>query len=816
MEFFLLLISVPVFYIWGIVSFIKLISGSSRKKGGKFSGNGSRREYLEAAITDLKKNTAGHPDKQVSAVLNEYETELGQILKLAPAAPMQINEPADTTAVIADVTTPAIKHAPASPSLHNWYKDNSINLLLYIGAFLIIVSATIYVSRENVSGVSKGTILTILTAAFYLSGIWFSKMPRIKNAGTAFTAIGALLIPICGLGWYNFVFKAAGINMGVVWMITSLIALISYVFLARYFKSIFYSFITSFSSLSLSFSLVKMQNQQAEFYVLASIITCLILLGVSIYLKEKNTEDNKILGEPMSLTANIVLPFSLFFMLMQSIATTQQTLHTVTSLFLGGMFYVIKYLQTNTAWHIPAAQLLFALTLLYFGLWRDLSHLHILLLLTGIVYIIVYATAMFRKHNKTPECSMSAMMSIILSILIFLGTYMTDITDTARLFFVFSGITVGILLFLITKEMYILALPIAFIGILNKTLLIDMQGYALHILGISYTAFALLWYVLTDMYKQDKKTRQLFGTACVVFFLLSTILIGTNWSYQIANMLLMTIISYLSIYEFGTIEFIYLGNILLGAVLFSILQQMGASIAVYPLAYTTLSIGYYLIGIATQKSKGVLFRNSGMIGAFITTIIYGMYGYNADYLATAETIHNLQQNALIAAYCTTIMFSYESYRTRSSQLGYFASAIGLCTYLWQINFIGITDILPYTYVIGIYFIIIAFFQRHSPDRSRKLILDCIGLFFLILPTWTKALDPDGLQYAVALGMIGIGLLVFSITYNDKLYRYAAIGAIVLAVMSQSRWAIIGMAGIGFLAFALYLLIFRKEDKDPPK
>jgi hypothetical protein len=132
--------------------------------------------------------------------------------------------------------------------------------------------------------------------------------------------------------------------------------------------------------------------------------------------------------------------------------------------------------------------------------------------------------------------------------------------------------------------------------------------------------------------------------------------------------------------------------------------------------------------------------------------------------------------------------------------------------MWQIHYLGVTTTEYYTVVLGLYFCVLAYLRRKASDQSLRQLFDLLGIGFLIVPTWTQSFGAEGLTHALLLGGIGIGLLAFGITFTRKYYRYSGIIAIVLAVMSQSKWAIIGIAGLGFLGLALYLLLFRKEEK----
>src|SRR6185369_7394503 len=140
MNFFLILIiSIPVFYIWGIISFIRLIfKRSSRPQQGEALNNTDRKAYLRTAIAELQKVSAVFPAKKISELTEEYKAELRTIagISLSQTKPLAISP------ALSKQPNSSVEPAHNTPSIQNWYKDNSINLLLYIGAFLIVVSAT--------------------------------------------------------------------------------------------------------------------------------------------------------------------------------------------------------------------------------------------------------------------------------------------------------------------------------------------------------------------------------------------------------------------------------------------------------------------------------------------------------------------------------------------------------------------------------------------------------------------------------------------------------------------------------------------------
>src|SRR6185437_6705209 len=110
----LLLISVPVFYIWGLVSFIRFLG-----KGNK-TDSVSRTVYLETAIQDLTKEIAENPDKKLSDLLAKYKEEL-KSLSAAMAQSTTTAGPVMSASHEEHYTQSAPPHHPEA-LFQNWYK----------------------------------------------------------------------------------------------------------------------------------------------------------------------------------------------------------------------------------------------------------------------------------------------------------------------------------------------------------------------------------------------------------------------------------------------------------------------------------------------------------------------------------------------------------------------------------------------------------------------------------------------------------------------------------------------------------------------
>ncbi|SRR5258708_4689130 len=193
----LLALSVPIFYIYGLYTFFRSLSSSDKSD--------------EKNTADLAKLLADYPKSMsVEEILKKHQLVDEEQTKEQEKV---------------------IKESRSSEfAWSNWYNFNSINLLLYIGALLIISAASIFVGFQwqSISGIAKGSLITLLSLAFFGSGFWFFYLPKVKTAGVTFVGIGSLLMPLVGLAWYTFVLKDLGVERGLVWLITSLTCLFIY------------------------------------------------------------------------------------------------------------------------------------------------------------------------------------------------------------------------------------------------------------------------------------------------------------------------------------------------------------------------------------------------------------------------------------------------------------------------------------------------------------------------------------------------------------------------------------------------------------
>jgi len=121
---------------------------------------------------------------------------------------------------------------PAGPGIFS--PERAPSLLLYVGAFLIVVSALIFVnvSGEQISNTAKLALMLVGTVAFVVGGLVCHRAPRVVEAGRTFLMIGALITPLDFAAYYVLIVRASPLTTPEMWILGSLVSAALYAVLA--------------------------------------------------------------------------------------------------------------------------------------------------------------------------------------------------------------------------------------------------------------------------------------------------------------------------------------------------------------------------------------------------------------------------------------------------------------------------------------------------------------------------------------------------------------------------------------------------------
>ena len=124
---------------------------------------------------------------------------------------------------------------PRGVSVGEWAAHRQADVLLYVGAFLLVISALIFTTTqgEALSGAWRVGVLAAYTGAFTLAGLLLSRWPRVREAGPVFLAIGALITPLNFLLLQTEVLGDRDVPGSVVWFAGSAYSALLYALLHR-------------------------------------------------------------------------------------------------------------------------------------------------------------------------------------------------------------------------------------------------------------------------------------------------------------------------------------------------------------------------------------------------------------------------------------------------------------------------------------------------------------------------------------------------------------------------------------------------------
>jgi hypothetical protein len=114
------------------------------------------------------------------------------------AAPSDVVPPPSRPVVAPRPVTPPKPPRPIGPVIRAWTARRQADLLLYLGAFLLTISAIIFINYQGsaLTGGMKTGVFAGYTAFFLGLGVGISHWKRVKEAAPVFVGLGAVLTPL--------------------------------------------------------------------------------------------------------------------------------------------------------------------------------------------------------------------------------------------------------------------------------------------------------------------------------------------------------------------------------------------------------------------------------------------------------------------------------------------------------------------------------------------------------------------------------------------------------------------------------------------
>jgi hypothetical protein len=181
---------------------------------------------------------------RLSAIVGPGKALAAQHLDVSqrPAQPVALAAAAEQAATRAErarplaASLPQVAQSPVRPksSLQalalEWLPEQQANLLLYLGAFLVVAATLTFVgsAQDAVSPAFKMTLVALGTCAFLAGGLFCLRNQRVRQAGAVFLGVAALMVPLNFVGAYVFFLHEDQIDPSGLWLGASLACALFY------------------------------------------------------------------------------------------------------------------------------------------------------------------------------------------------------------------------------------------------------------------------------------------------------------------------------------------------------------------------------------------------------------------------------------------------------------------------------------------------------------------------------------------------------------------------------------------------------------
>ena len=263
-----------------------------------------------------------------AGAIDEYAADRIREIVLKEIA-ASTGRPATTTVASAQSPTPAaavsavpapavparaaVPPTPAGPSVVETFftAERAPSLLLYLGAFLVVVAALIFVnvSGQQISDSVRLVLMIVGTLGFLGGGLVCHRIARVEEAGRTFLILGALLVPLDFVAYYALVAHVSPFTSPAMWVLGSLVAAGLYAVLAITAYGRGYSYLFFVASLSALGGIAVLFNVPGTWLF---VLLAAYPLAIQLATRVGEARTLRLVG-PLDLPSRFLLPATLVF-----------------------------------------------------------------------------------------------------------------------------------------------------------------------------------------------------------------------------------------------------------------------------------------------------------------------------------------------------------------------------------------------------------------------------------------------------------------------------------------------------------------------
>jgi len=719
-----------------------------------------------------------------------------------------------------------------------------INLTLFLGAFFVVIASLIFVGGawQSLGAGAKALFMGVLTLAFIAGGLICLGLPRVRPAGQTFLAIGALLLPLDGVGVYTLLLRGQ-LSGATTLALGAAICALFYGALALSGVGRVYAG-AGIAALVVAWGGAIVASAVPDEWIapLALLLPLMLLIGAR--LAARTARGWATLREIPAWSAQILLPFAALPLVLTLMNAAPLPL--VAALALIVLFYAIAALTqprpTMRGLHVGGASGAGALLILALG-WQGAIETrgYAALLLGGAWLALVVVLGLRRAGSAWAAGAFAAGLVGWAQIGLLLVPWGFFVADGASGYWtaIFGGVLAFVALHLWGLRLPWLIQPLTLAGALVLFHLLRIgpspgpYGYAW-----AYTLAALAPILCLQALRRGGARHVwdwhliVAGQALALGAAITAAVAGNRFQTAAILWLFVLVGAAIAASERQS-RYLILPNIWVGAALLATVALAGAGQRWAPAFYAGLGL---LLALGLQGWRGVptlrrgdwfvAHRWSAGFWAGVGPLcgFWFLIGGLGDFLATGD-LHGLVLDsaygpvALAVSLCGAALAA-DAVMTLRRPTGYSASAVIMLAVLMGLARFNAENPQAYAIPLGLYLLILATYVAYERDlgpiRMPAANALLAGATIVILgTTFVQSLAQPWryIFFGLAEGLILLGLTAFlrrryGVALSLLFVTLTALRAVFDAARALPNWAIIGLLGIALLAVALVILLGR--------
>ncbi|MBI5964277.1 MAG: hypothetical protein HY863_12435 [Chloroflexi bacterium] len=245
-------------------------------------------------------------------------------LKASPPVLVTTSQPVQAQpAPVAAKPAPAPAPKPKQPPV-DWKKVRQrigeaassgalLRALLYLGAFMIVISATVLVIRfwSAFNPILQLLFIASVPLIFYAGGWILRTRVKLTQAGTVLTGIGAVLVAVDFAAIYQLGGLAQQVNGPIYWLGVAVFCTILYAFTSWKIQGEFFDYLTLIAGSAIFFAATRVVKAPIEWSVVSVTASAAIMAAVAA----RRSQSGSDFGRASRYLSQILIPASIVFIL---------------------------------------------------------------------------------------------------------------------------------------------------------------------------------------------------------------------------------------------------------------------------------------------------------------------------------------------------------------------------------------------------------------------------------------------------------------------------------------------------------------------